>query len=162
MNHFYALSFFRFYPRSAVFLPEKNYLSFRLTTSRSCFRLSIAAWRVETLRTLAARIRLSVLLLLSLYFSAWLSHSDILPFAAPDSAYMGNRPARKSLAGRCYYNSYRLCPKKNSASIPGPTWAPVKGSWGHMISSLGGQISLIRRASASASSGQSPWVMATR
>ena len=33
--------------------------------------------------------------------------------------------------------SYRLLPKKKSPSIPGPTWAPVKGSWGQTISSLG-------------------------
>ncbi len=56
----------------------------------------------------------------------------------------------------------RLWPKKNSASIPGPTWAPVKGSWGQIISSFGGQMSRTISASRSASSGQSPWVMATR
>ena len=37
----------------------------------------------------------------------------------------------------CLTGIYRLLPKKKSASIPGPTWAPVKGSWGQRISSLG-------------------------
>ncbi len=36
----------------------------------------------------------------------------------------------------CYLPS----PKKNTASIPGPTWAPVSGSCMERISSLGGAI----------------------
>lgn len=51
--------------------------------------------------------------------------------------------------------------KKNSPSIPGPTWEPVKGSWGQMSSSFGCAISVIRSASARASARQSPWEMAT-
>ena len=60
-----------------------------------------------------------------------------------------------------YWES-RFLPWKNSASIPGPTWAPVNGSWGAMISSLGMATWQIISASSWASSGQSPWEMATR
>ena len=61
-----------------------------------------------------------------------------------------------------FYWESRFLPWKNSASIPGPTWAPVKGSWGAMISSLGMATWQIISASSWASSGQSPWEMATR
>lgn len=61
-----------------------------------------------------------------------------------------------------FYWESRFLPWKNSASIPGPTWAPVNGSWGAIISSMGLAASVIISASSWASSGQSPWEMATR
>ena len=56
---------------------------------------------------------------------------------------------------------YLPLPMKNSESIPGPTWLPVNGSCIEIISSLGSAISLTIAASVSASSRQSPWLMAT-
>ena len=57
------------------------------------------------------------------------------------------------LDSSCFYLSL---PLKKSPSIPGPTWDPEKGSCWQTVMGTEGVISLIIRASAFASSGQSP------
>ena len=78
--------------------------------------------------------------------------------ASRQTAIYNNNPLFRFGTGDiCYLPS----PKKKSASMPGPTWEPVTGSWGQKISSLGFATAQILSASARASSSQSPWEMAT-
>ena len=51
---------------------------------------------------------------------------------------------------------HRSLPKKNSPSMPGPTWEPENGSWGEISTGTSGVISRIIFFSFSASSMQSP------
>ena len=76
--------------------------------------------------------------------------------------FLCKNPAKAVPSPEMRRYSARFLPWKNRASIPGPTCAPVNGSWGAMISSRGWAMAQIMSARACASSGQSPWEMATR